>query len=122
MERIRHYAWESVGRACGFGALAIFTAMVGTAALPALAAKVGAVGSALMGAVLLLKAFHAPAKPYRKTELWILLDRDHGLPEAHAQRILMSTLKDCYLASARVSGMAAVGLWLAGLVLGGMNP
>lgn len=121
MDRIRRYAWESVGRACGFGALAVFTTMVGTAALPVLAAKVGAVGSALMGAILLLKAANAPAKPYRKTELWILLDRDHGLPEAHAQRILMGTLRDCYLASARVSATAAVGLWLAGLVLGGMG-
>jgi hypothetical protein len=121
MDRIRHHAWESVARACGFGALAIFTAMVGAAALPAVAAKIGAAGAALMGAILMLKAANAHSKPYRKTELWILLDRDHGLPEAHAQRILMGTLKDCYLASARISGTVAVGLWLTGIALSAMG-
>lgn len=121
MDRIRRHAWESVARACGFGALAIFTAAVGAAALPALAAKIGAAGAALMGAILLLKAANALSTPYRKTELWVLLDRDHGLPEAHAQRILMGALKDCYLASARISAVAAAGLWLTGLALGVMG-
>ena len=118
MDRIRYHAWASITRACGFGALAIGTAMIGAAALPALAAKIGAAGTALMAAILLLKAVNAPKQPYRRTELWIMLDRDHGLPEAHAQRILMATLQECYFDSAKVAVAVAFALWIIGFFLG----
>ena len=118
MDRIRHQAWASVLRACGFGALAIFTAMVGAIAVPAVAAKIGAAATALMAAILLFKAVNAPRQPYRKTELWIMLDRDHGLPEAHAQRILMGALQECYARSAKVAIVVATVLWILGFFLG----
>lgn len=118
MDRIRHHAWASISRACGFGALAIGTAMIGAAALPALAAKIGAAATALMAAILLLKAVNAPKQPYRTTELWVMLDRDHGLPEAHAQRILMGMLQECYARSAKVAIAVALALWIVGLFLG----
>ena len=118
MDRIRYHAWASVARACGFGALAIFTAMVGAAALPAVAAKIGAAGTALMAAILLYKAINAPRQSYRTTELWIMLDRDHGLPEAYAQRILMGALRDCYIRSASVAFTVAFVLWILGFFLG----
>lgn len=106
MDRIRNHAWASITRACGFGALAIETAMIGAA------------GTALMAAILLLKAANAPKQPYRKTELWIMLDKDHGLPEAIAQRVLMGTLQECYVHSAKVAGALALALWIVGFFLG----
>lgn len=118
MDRIVYLAAISVHRACGFGALAIGTAMIGAAALPALAAKIGAAATALMAAILLLKAVNASKQPYRKTELWIMLDRDHGLPEAHAQRVLMGALRDCYLQSAKIAFAVALALWIMGFFLG----
>ena len=118
MDRIRYHAWASITRACGFGALAIGTAMIGAAALPAVAAKIGAAATALMAAILLLKAANAPKQPYRRTELWIMLDRDHGLPEAHAQRILMGTLRECYVHSAKIAITVALALWIVGFFLG----
>jgi hypothetical protein len=118
MERIRYHAWASITRACGFGALAIGTAMVGAAALPAVAAKIGAAATALMASILIYKAVNAPRQPYRTTELWIMLDRNHGLPEAHAQRILMGVLRDCYIRSAKIAFTVAIVLWILGLFLG----
>ena len=118
MDRIRNRAWASVGRACGFGALAIGTAMIGAAALPAVAAKIGAAATALMAAILVLKAVNAPRQPYRKTELWVMLDREHGLPEAHAQRVLMGALQECYVRSAKVAIATALALWIVGFFLG----
>lgn len=118
MNRIEYFAAISVHRACGFGALAIFTAMVGAVAAPAVAAKIGATGTALMAAILLYKAINAPRQPYRTTELWIMLDRDHGLPEAHAQRILMGALRECYARAARIAFAVACALWISGFFLG----
>lgn len=117
MERILYYADLSVRRACGFAALAIFTTMVGVSAMPMLAAKIGAVMSAAVALVLLLKAINAPRKPYRRTELWILLDRRHDLPETHAQRVLMGALRDTYLRYGRIAGWTAVILWAASVLL-----
>jgi hypothetical protein len=117
MDRIRDQAWASVLRACGFGTLAIVTSMVGVAVMPALAAKIAA-ATALMAAILAYKAVNAPRQPYKSTELWILLDRDHGLPEAHAQRVLMGTLRDCYVRSAKIAAGVACALWVLGVGFG----
>jgi hypothetical protein len=118
MYRIEYYAALSVHRACGFGALAIFTAMVGAIAVPATAAKVGAAGTAVMAVVLLYKAVNALRQPYRTTELWVMLDKNHGLPEAHAQRILMGVMRDCYTRAAKIAFTVAIVLWIMGFFLG----
>lgn len=117
MERIFYYADLSVRRACGFAALAIFTTMVGVSTIPMLAAKLGAAMAASVALVLLAKAINAPRKPYRNTELWILLDRRHDLPEAHAQRVLMGALRDAYLRYGRLAGWTAAVLWAASIVI-----
>ncbi|MBM3732021.1 MAG: hypothetical protein FJW24_00920 [Acidimicrobiia bacterium] len=118
MDRIEQLAAVSVLRACGFGALAIFTAMIGAVALPAISAKVGAAATALMAAILLYKAINAPKQPYRTTELWIMLDKHHGLPEAHAQRILMGALRECYLRAAKIAFAVSFALWIIGFFFG----
>lgn len=118
MDRIRYLAWVSIGRACGFGAFAISLTMLSFIFAPAIAAKIGAGGAALMAAILLYKAFNAPRQPYRTTELWFMLDKNHGLPEAHAQRILMGVLRDWYMHFAKTAIGVSVGLWILGFILG----
>lgn len=117
MDRIQYFAGVSVRRACGFGVLAIVTMVSGFAPIPLLAVKLAATLTTLMGVILALKALHAPKKPYRRTELWILLGKKHGLPEARAQRVLMGTLQGLYIAYAEVAGWVALALWGAALIL-----
>ena len=80
MERMRQVAFQTVQRACLFGALAIFCLMVGLSF--ELAARVQGRRHAdpLMAAMLLYKAREARTKPYRKTEMWLYLPQ--ALPAA----------------------------------------
>jgi hypothetical protein len=107
----------SVGRAVGFGALAIATVVLGLIFEPVIAFKTGAALTLLMAAVLRLKAERALSKPYRSTEVWLILDKRLGLPDDHAQRIVSAALRSVYDRYAGASTAVAVGLWLLGLAL-----
>jgi hypothetical protein len=115
VEEIESAAEISIGRAVGFGALAIGTVVLGLIFEPVLALKTGGALTLLMAAVLQLKAQLAPAKPYRSTELWLILDKRLGLPDDHAQRIVSTVLRSTYRRYAKVSLAVATGLWLLGL-------
>ncbi|BBK29702.1 hypothetical protein EDC65_5347 [Stella humosa] len=91
--------------------------MVGVGHDIALAAYGGAIMLALMGTILALKGFQAPRRRYRTTELWLLLDRDHGLPEASAQAVIGATLRERYYWHARWAAGISLGLWLLSLLL-----
>lgn len=116
MDRIRKLAILSVRRACGFAGLAICTVMIGLIADPPLAFRSGAILTALTAAVLFYKAIEAPGRNHRDTELWILLKRDPGLPEAYAGRIMNSILRDVYLQHAEMAAGVAIAFWLFALV------
>jgi hypothetical protein len=115
VEEIESAAEISIGRAVGFGALAIGTVVLGLIFEPALAFKVGGALTLLMAAVLQLKAQQAPSKPYRSTELWLILDKRLGLPDDQAQRIVGTVLHATYRRYAKVSLATAFGMWLLGL-------
>jgi hypothetical protein len=80
-----------------------------------LALKTGSALTLLMAVVLLLKAEQARSRPYRRTEVWLILDRRLGLPEDRAQRMVSQVLHDTYDRYARHCLAVAVGLWLLGL-------
>lgn len=124
MDRIQSCADLSVSRGCSFGYLAIATAMVGMAWDMSLAMKMGAIGASFMLVVLLMKGLRAPIRNYRHTEVWILLDKQHGLPEPRAQQVIGNALRDCYLRHATLVAIAATTLWLLafGLYLFGRGP
>jgi hypothetical protein len=115
VDRIRAAAEISVGRAVGFGALAVGTVVIGLVFEPVLALKTGSVLTLLMVAILLLKSEQARTRPYRRTEVWLLLDRQLGLPEDRAQRMVGEVLHDTYDRYARRCLAVALGLWLLGL-------
>lgn len=120
MERIAQLAEISVARGCAFGALAIFTLTIGLASMPDIALKTAGTASLLASAILLLKAFNALSRPYKRTELWLMLHpAERPAPEI-AQGVIGRALRDCYLRFAyRFSGGAslllALGLF-AGLI------
>jgi hypothetical protein len=98
-----------------FAALAIGTTVLGLIFEPVLALKTGGALTLIMAAVLQLKAEQAPSRPYRSTEVWLILDRRLGLPDAQAQRIVGEALRATYQRYAGYSLAAAAGFWLFGL-------
>ena len=115
MDRIQVAAEISIGRAVGFGALAVGTVVVGLVFEPVLALKTGSALTLLMAVILLLKSAQALSRPYKRTEVWLILDKRLGLPEDCAQRMVSQVLHDTYNRYARCCLAVAVGLWLLGL-------
>jgi hypothetical protein len=117
MERMRRVAFQTVQRACLFGALAIFCLMVGLSYDLRLAFKAGGTMTILMAGILMYKAYEARTKPYRKTEMWIYLPKDLRPPEAYAQRVSATVLRETYLNFALWTSAVAIAMWAIALVL-----
>jgi hypothetical protein len=104
----------SIYRGCAFAGLAVIMLMLGLSPYPDLAFRSGAVLTAGIALALLLKAKHAPKQNHRHTELWYMLERNPGLPEAYAGRVINSILAQEYRRHAEYAGWIAAGLWVAG--------
>ena len=117
MEKMRQVAFQTVQRACLFGALAVFCLMVGLSYEPRLAFKAGGTATVLIAAVLAYKAREARSKPYRKTEMWLCLPKDSRPPDAYAQRLSATVLRETYLNFALWTSAIAVAMWVIALVL-----
>jgi hypothetical protein len=118
MEKMREIAFQSVQRACLFGALAVFCLMVGLSFEPQLAFKVGGMATTAMAGILAYKAREARNKPYQKTEMWLLLPKEFRPPKAYAQRVSAAILRDTYLNFALWTSAIAVVMWAIALLLG----
>lgn len=118
MERIRYFADVSIRRGCGFALVGIWTATVGMAFDPTLAVRAAALMLTLMGVILVAKGHRAPVRNYRRTELWVLLDKRCGLPPERAQAVLGGVLKDRYLWHADMTLIFALVLWAVALLMG----
>ncbi|WP_119390012.1 hypothetical protein [Taklimakanibacter lacteus] len=117
MQAVEQAAYLSVGRACGFGALAIFCSMVGLSYDPNLAARSGGLLTMLMTAILVMRALSAPRRPYAKTETWLMLEVSQR-PSAHvAQQVIGLALRDAYFWYARSTATVAALLLVTALVL-----
>ena len=118
MDKMHEVAFRTVQRACLFGALAVFCLMAGLSFEPYLAFKVGGAATTLIACVLLYKAREARYKPYRKTEMWLLLPKEHRPPEAYAQRVIAAILRDTYLNFALWTSAIAAVMWTIALLIG----
>jgi hypothetical protein len=116
MENMRRIAYEIVLRACGFGSLAIFCVMIGMSFEPTLAFRAGGFLTTLMSAILILKAYEARTKNYRKTELWLYLPKEQRPAEEHAQWASSTVLNETYLTFARWTAAIAIAMWVLALV------
>ncbi len=116
MSPLERAAEVSVGRAVGFAALAIFVTMAGLAFDPGLAFTIGAFLTLVLAGVLGFKAYLAPHTPYRRTEVWLMLEPTPAWSPEVAQRLVGTVLAATFRRYARLAAAVAVGLWLAGLL------
>lgn len=117
MEEMRRIGFETVQRACGFGALAIFCVMIGMSFDLRLAFQTGGMLTTVMALILLYKAHGARTKDYRKTEMWLYLDKDRRPPAAYAQWASSTVLRDIYLTFALWTSAIAIGMGIVALFL-----
>ena len=117
MEHLRRIAFVSIGRACGFAALAIFCVMVGLSYDPVASARAGGTLTLLVTVVLIMKARGAPTRDYRRTELWLMLEKDERPPAAVAQAATGMVLRDTYFWFAQHTAGISVALWLLAALL-----
>lgn len=107
MDPIEHAATISIGRATGFGALAIFCVVFAFAFDPVIATRAGAILCIAMAALLGHFAMLAPLRSYRRTELWLILPKADRPPAAVAQRLIGEALRRAYLRFAEASLLLA---------------
>ena len=122
IERIRSYADLSIRRGCAFALLGIGTFMVGMSSDAVLAFRSGAILVTVVLVTLVLKGMQAPKRSYKRTEVWILMDQTHGLPEPRAQQVFGSILRERYFWYAEVAAVTALGLWIITFGLRAFGP
>jgi hypothetical protein len=115
MEDMRRIAFEVVSRACLFGSLAIFCVMVGMSFDGRLAFQAGGFLTTAMALVLIFKAIEARTKDYRRTEMWLYLEKDVRPPAAHAQWASSTVLRETYLTFALWTSAIAIAMWAMAL-------
>ncbi len=117
LQTIEEKAELSVGRACGFAALAIFTLMIGFAWHPAVSFQTGGILTLLACSILLLKGYNAPSRPYKMTELWGLLPKEHKPTPDVAQQLIGNILRQVYFRFAQHAALLSASMLLAALAL-----
>lgn len=117
IERVRRCAELSLKRGLGFALLGIGCMVMGFSWSPVLAFEVGAGGTLLLCVVLFFRALDAPARDYRKTETWILLDKKVDLPAERLQSTIGTILQELYRRYAELLLVAAVLQWLGSVVI-----
>jgi hypothetical protein len=117
-ERIEELAHLSVGRGCGFAAIAILTCVVGLSDNMELALRCGGYFSLLTCMILLLKAWHADGKPYRHTELWLMIPKADRPQAAVAQAMISRCLRTAYVYFALHSAAIGAGMLLLSVLVG----
>ena len=115
MEDMRRIAFETVLRACSFASLAIFCVMVGMSFNPYLAFQAGGFLTTVMAMVLILKAYEARTKDYRRTEMWLYLEKHQRPPAAYAQWASATVLRETYLTFALWTSVVAIAMWVMAL-------
>ena len=115
MEEMRRIAYETVLRACGFASLAIFCIMIGLSFLPRVAFQSGGFLSIVMTLVLVLKAREARTKDHRRTEMWLYLPKRSRPPQALAQKLISTVMRETYLQFARWTAIISIVMWTLAL-------
>jgi hypothetical protein len=110
MNAIENAAYISVGRACGFAGLAIFCIVFGMSFDPSLATRIGGALCVVLALILAGYAYWAPRRPYKRTELWLILAKEKRPPSEFAQRVIGNALRDTYIWFSRQSALFAIAL------------
>jgi hypothetical protein len=118
LQRIEQTAHVSVARACGFAALAILTFMAGLSGDMVVSLKAGGILCLLTSTVLLFKAWYAARRPYKHTEVWLMLAPQDRPNSAIAQQIISTVLRETFLYFALHAALASALLLGGTIVLG----
>jgi hypothetical protein len=116
MDEMSRIAHETVLRACGFASLAIFCVMIGLSFLPRSAFQAGGFLSMTMTLVLIFKAREARTKDHRRTEMWLYLPKESRPPQAFAQQMISSLMRETYLSFARWTAVISIVMWTIALI------
>jgi hypothetical protein len=116
MDEMNRIAYETVLRACGFASLAIFCVMIGLSFLPRSAFQAGGFLSLTMTLVLIFKAREARTKDHRRTEMWLYLPKESRPPQALAQMMISSLMRETYLSFARWTAIVSIVMWAIALI------
>lgn len=116
MEHMRRIAFETVLRACAFASLGIFCVMTGMSFDPKLAFQAGGFLTTIMAFILILKSREALTKDYRRTEMWLYIDKNFRPPEAYAQWASSTVLRDVYLTFAMWTAAVSIVMWALALL------
>jgi len=106
-DTIRRLADLSIRRGCGFVLLGTCCIMVGLAHDFAASIKSAAVVVGMAAVVMVGKGMNAQRRPYRDTELWLLLDPRPAPSDPLVQRKIGQVLTDRYYWHARLAGYVA---------------
>jgi len=87
--------------------------LIGLARYPLLDLESAAIAFTAAWLWLAWRAWRAPYTDYRRQELWLVLDRWHGLPEHKAHAVISGALRRAFLSYADLSALVAVLLWTA---------
>ena len=105
MQQIRRLAALSIQRDCFVAAGCIFCLMFALFPFADVALRTGAVMTALLALALMISAKLMPERNYRQTEIWRSLERNPGIPEALAGRVINEILARRVSAPRRICGL-----------------
>jgi hypothetical protein len=108
LERIERLAHVSVARGCGFAAIAVVTFMVGLSGDMVSSLKAGGFLTLIICLALVLKAWHAGQRPYKQTELWLMLKPAERPQSDIAQQVIGTVLREVYLRFALHAALFAI--------------
>lgn len=117
MEAIENAAFVSVGRATAFAGLGIVCIMFGLAFDPVLATRTGGKLSLMVGLILAAYGWWARYRPYKRTEVWLILDKNQRPPAGIAQKVIAGALREAYLWFAQQAAIIALVLLATALGL-----
>ena len=117
-EQFRDLANASIRRACGFGLIAIFTAMIGFSADPYIEVRCGAFMTTVAAVILLWRGQGAPKRNFRDTEVWLMIrNTAPAMPKDRLQRLIGEALAERYFWHARIAAYVAVTMWAVALLM-----
>lgn len=114
---IRRLADLSIARGCGFASLAVACVMVSLAGNPPRVFEVGGLGALLVSLALILKAQNARPDHYKRTEVWIMLEKNERPPEPVAALLITAARKAALLRWAYRMAWAALAMLTFALVM-----
>lgn len=105
---VRSLAYASIARGCGFAMLAIILLMLALSFDAGLSLRTGGFGLLLACVILLLKANNAIRKPYRRTEVWLMMDQRERAMAERRPTMIGASLREASLRFALIFAGGAI--------------